>query len=48
MEQCQLSFFPSPQFCSKAMHDYQSKDYHLLLKLTENMITTILKKNRNN
>ena len=30
------------------MHDYQSKDYHFLLKLTENMITIILKKNRNN
>ena len=39
-------FFPSPQFYSKAMHDYQSKDYHLLLKLTENMTSIILKKNR--
>ena len=28
------------------MHDYQSKDYHLLLKLTENIITIIFKKNK--
>ena len=46
MEQCELSSIPSPQYSSKAMHDYQSKDYHLLLKLTENMTTIILKKNR--
>ena len=48
MEQCELSSFPSPQFYRKAMHDYQSKDYHLLLKLTKNMITIIPEKNRNN